>query len=250
MNLPDIGDAGELAWFLDFDGTLVEIAARPEHVVVEDAARLALARLQAMTGGAVAIVTGREIHAIDAFLAPLVLPVAGVHGLTRRNASGVVRQPETDMRFLAEARTALAPLMAELDGLLIETKSTSLALHYRARPDAEARCLAAMEALASRSPETHLLRGKMVIELRAGGADKGTAVAEFLDEAPFRGRRPFFAGDDVTDEDAFRLVNARGGISIKIGPGETAAVARCPDTATFLAWLTATLGRSTGGGWE
>jgi trehalose 6-phosphate phosphatase len=237
MPLPLMADPAAFAWFLDFDGTLVEIADRPDAVRLEDCTRATVERLCALCGGAVAIVTGREIAVIDAFLHPLRLPVAGVHGLTRRDSGGTVHDHAGDASFLAIAEGLLAPLVREAPALLVERKSGAIALHYRARPDLEPACLDVMERLAGLCPSVRLVRGKMVIEARPDGADKGSAVAAFLAEPPFLGRRPVFVGDDVTDEDAFAEVNARGGLSVKIGPGETVAQWRIEDSRAFLDWM-------------
>jgi trehalose 6-phosphate phosphatase len=237
MQLPITAEPAAIAWFLDFDGTLVEIAERPDAVLLEERTRLTLERLHRLSGGALAIITGREIATIDTFLAPLHLPIAGVHGLTRRDFAGGVHEPTPDPAFLMVAASIVEPLARTAPELVVERKAGALALHYRARPDLEDACLAAMEAVAARCNDVRLVRGKMVIEARTDGADKGSAVAAFLAEPPFLGRRPLFAGDDVTDEDAFAEVNARGGISIKIGPGATAARWRADDASTFLAWL-------------
>jgi trehalose 6-phosphate phosphatase len=120
---------------------------------------------------------------------------------------------------------------------MLEKKRGALALHYRLRPDLEAVCLATAEEAASHAGEVVLTRGKMVIEARFHRATKGTAISDFLGEQPFRGRLPLFAGDDVTDEDAFRMVNALGGISIKVGPGDTEASWRAHTVGEFLTWL-------------
>src|SRR5690606_9177485 len=125
-------------------------------------------------------------------------------------------------------------------GLLLERKSNAVALHYRARPDLETVCGDAMDELAAVTRGIQIKRGKMVFEAKPALADKGTAILDFLKEAPFAGRRPFFAGDDITDEDAFAAVNKLEGITVKIGPGATIANYRAEATPFFLDWLHAT----------
>ena len=117
-------------------------------------------------------------------------------------------------------------------------------MHYRLRPELKSFCLSLTEDLGDRFRDVVLTRGKMVVEMRLHAATKGTAINDFLQEEPFRGRLPFFAGDDVTDEDAFTAVNALGGITVKVGPGETAAHARATSVDEFLSWLSATAQRS------
>lgn len=240
MPLPILSDPNQIAFFLDFDGTLVELADRPDAVRLAARTRDALARLIDVTSGAVAIITGREIADLDRFVAPLRLPAAGIHGLTRRSPTGksYAFPPVTD--FLRYADEILEPLVLKEPGLLLERKSNAVALHYRARPDLEAACGSVMALLAAACPGIQVKRGKMVFEAKPTGADKGTAVLDFLKEPPFAGRRPIFAGDDVTDEDAFATVNLLDGITIKIGPDTTVARHRAGDTAVFLEWLDAT----------
>jgi len=225
------------ALFLDFDGTLVEIVDHPDAVTITDDTRGALRSLGDALSGALAIVTGRDIAVIDRFLAPVRLPVAGIHGLTRRDANGRLYTPSGAQAFLEAAEVRLEQLASGEQGLHVERKSASIALHYRHRPELESRCIAELERLANGFPDIEIKRGKMVVEAKPGHADKGTAVRDFMSEAPFEGRQPVFAGDDVTDEDAFRVVNDLGGISIKVGEGKTGANYRMASTSEFLRWL-------------
>ncbi len=235
--LPLLRDARDYGFFFDFDGTLTELADTPQAVIVEDRTRRALETLFEISGGAVAIVTGREIDAIDSFLHPLKLPVAGVHGFERRNGGGTISAPSSDECGGRAIEKILRSFAAHNPGLLLEKKRGALALHYRLRPELESLCLALVEDIAVRLPEAVLTRGKMVIETRLHRATKGTAICDFLKEQPFSGRVPLFAGDDVTDEDAFAAVNALGGISLKVGPGQTAARIRAGTVDQFLSWL-------------
>ncbi|MGE0585210.1 MAG: trehalose-phosphatase [Flavobacteriaceae bacterium] len=230
-------DPSNMAVFLDFDGTLVEIAERPEQVVVAPATRRMMERLSVALSGAVAVVTGRNISDIDSFLAPLHLPVAGVHGLERRSHGGTMRRIPVNAVHLETVANRLDALIVGNKGLLLERKRSSLALHYRARPELEDACVKAVDDATADLSGIHILRGKMVIEAKAGSSNKGDAIGEFLGEPPFAGRVPLFAGDDVTDEDAFAAVNRRGGISIKVGPGATSAKYRVETIVDFLGWL-------------
>lgn len=237
MPPPPLPSLQSIALFLDFDGTLVEIAERPEAVQLSASTREVLAQLEIKLGGALAIVTGRDITAIDNFLMPLRLPIAGIHGTTRRDFAGCIHNPPSNDGFLCSAERHLTAFAAHKTGLLIECKTASIALHYRKRPDLEADCITAMENVAAGFAGIEIKRGKLVVEAKPDGANKGSAVAEFMSEAPFAGRLPVFAGDDITDEDAFRLVNAEGGISIKIGYGATVATYSVRCTSEFLHWL-------------
>jgi trehalose 6-phosphate phosphatase len=215
------------ALFLDFDGTLVDIAPEPGAVVVPSSLVPTLGALRQYLGGAMAVVSGRPIREIDQFLAPLRLPVAGVHGAERRTADGAVDLlPPHPLQLVQQAADALAACHA---GLLVEHKSNSVALHYRLAPELEAVCLGAMQDAVDRSPGLVLLRGKMVVEAKPCGVTKGSAIEAFLREAPFAGRTPIFVGDDVTDEAGFDTVQGLGGLGIKVGEGATAAWQRLPD---------------------
>lgn len=237
MTLPDLRDPDHYALFLDFDGTLVAIADRPDDVRLDPETRVALADLNVLLKGALAIVTGREIAVVDRFLAPLRLSVAGVHGLMRRDARGRTWTSPFDAGLPEAIEKAVLPLVQKYPGLLVERKYGAVALHYRDHPELEQASIAALEGVVCDLKETEIKRGKMVVELKAVGGNKGAAVADFLKEEPFAGRQAVFAGDDVTDEDAFVFVNARGGISIKVGPGATSAAYRTSGTAAFTEWL-------------
>jgi trehalose 6-phosphate phosphatase len=237
MTLPDLSDSERIALFLDFDGTLVAIAERPDDVQLDVSTRKALMNLDTLLGGAVAIITGREIAAVDRFLDPLRLSIAGVHGLTRRDAQGHMHRPAINGGFTSAIERAVHPLLQKHPALFLEYKYGAVALHYRSHPELERTCIALMEAAVDELPGVELKRGKMVVEAKAVGGNKGAAIADYLNEQPFAGRRAVFAGDDVTDEDAFILVNARDGVSIKVGPGETNATYRAAGINEFLEWL-------------
>ncbi len=238
MVLPELHNAHRWAFFFDFDGTLTEIAERPDAVQVEHGTRQALVALHEATSGALAIITGREIETVDHFLAPLKLPIAGVHGFERRNGEGLKSSASINLMHAETVEGWLTPVVQGHDGLLLEKKRGALALHYRQRPELEAQCVSWMEEAAASLGDVVLTRGKMVIEARFHHATKGTAIFDFLTEKPFLGRVPVVAGDDATDEDAFQAANVAGGISIKVGPGETIAKHRVESVAGFLTWLT------------
>lgn len=237
MPFPILPPLPRLALFLDFDGTLVDIAVHPELIVISPTMLTTLSELSGALSGALAIVTGRDIATIDRLLAPLRLPVAGIHGATRRDWEGRLYLPPDSGGFLEEAQTELSLLVVREPGLLIERKSASIALHYRARPELETLCIDIVQGIAARFSHIEVKRGKMVVEAKPGYANKGSAIKDFMSEKPFAGRHPVVAGDDITDEDAFRAVNLLGGTSIKIGEGETTASHRMPSTADFTAWL-------------
>ena len=227
------------ALFLDFDGTMVDIAPQPQAVQVPQSFLGVLQDAHRYLHGAVAVISGRPLAQIDAFLHPLHLPVAGVHGAERRSDDGQVHLLDTHPLDHVEA---VAVSLAALNpGLLVENKRGSVALHYRQRPELADLCLDAMQQAVDESPGLTLQRGKMVAEAKPGGASKGRAIEEFLAEPPFTGRTPVFIGDDVTDEVGFSTVQRLGGIGIKVGEGATVASRHLPDPAALRRELAAAL---------
>jgi trehalose 6-phosphate phosphatase len=210
--------AAASALFLDVDGTLVEIAREPGAVQVSDRLRHILAELERATEGALALVSGRSLEQLDELFAPLRLSAAGLHGLERRNLGSAVVRAAPDPTILAAARRRLAAFAEQHPGVLLEDKGLTLALHYRKAPEQQAAAAGlAREVVAASQGALVLLEGKMVFELKPPGVDKGQAIAALMEEAPFAGRRPVFAGDDVTDEAGFAIVNRMGGITIRVG---------------------------------
>jgi trehalose 6-phosphate phosphatase len=241
MRAPPALDLSETALFLDVDGTLVEIAGHPEQVVVPPELPLMLERLDAATDGAFALVSGRPVEQLDQMFSPVQVSVAGLHGLDRRNrATGHTDRTAPDPEAYERAKAGLGRFVAEDPRLLLEEKRLTLALHYRNAPEQEEAAREAAEEAARASGGAFvLLVGKMVLELKPPGADKGEAIRAFMAERPFAGRRPVFVGDDVTDEAGFTVVEAAGGVTIRIGQddSETAAAFGLTDVPAMLDWL-------------
>ena len=228
----------EIALFLDVDGTLLHLAATPDAVTIESETVELLRRVHAANGGALALITGRGIADVDRLFAPLALPVAGQHGFERRDAAGAMHRHAAFATRLGELRAELATFAAAHPGVLIEDKGLTVAIHYRLAPHFASAAAALGERLVVRSGKAFAIQlGKMVVELQPAGRDKGTAIAEFMGEAPFRGRAPVFLGDDATDEHGFTIVNRRGGLSVKIGNGPTEARVRLPGVDAVRHWL-------------
>jgi trehalose 6-phosphate phosphatase len=209
----------ELAFFLDVDGTLLELAATPDAVVVGDELMGLLRALAMRSHGAVALISGRSIATLDQLFWPLIMPAAGLHGFERRSSNGAYcRRPLPPGESLSQARVTLQSLVKQHEGLLLEDKRFALAVHYRAVPELESLVLGEVAALAeSLAPAFELQRGRCVAELRPAAANKAGAIAEFMNEVPFAGRRPLCLGDDLTDECAFEWVNGAGGVSLAVG---------------------------------
>jgi trehalose 6-phosphate phosphatase len=224
------------ALFLDFDGTLVELAETPDSIRVSPTLGALLRQLAEKLSGRIALVTGRSIADLERHLQCSRLAVSGSHGLELRLRDGS-HVPLALRHDLSEVRERIASLAEEIPGLLVENKPFGIALHYRQAPEAEERVRAALKELASRTGLA-LQHGKMVIELRPPGADKGDAVRAFMTEPDFAGARPLFVGDDLTDEDAFRAAAELGGGGVLVGPvRETVARWRLADVAAVSAWL-------------
>lgn len=231
-------DLGIHALFLDYDGTLVEIVPTPAEAVADEALLRLLGALQAGIDGALAVVTGRPVADIDAFLAPLRLPVAALHGLAVRLGDGTALEAPGQVDGLAAVRGALGEFAVAHPGTQVEDKGLSIALHYRGAAEAAAAADRFAQRLAEASGGSlRLQRGKMVVELLPAGTDKGTAIAGVMGTVPFAGRRPVFVGDDVTDEAGFAAVNVLGGMSIKVGDGPTVAAHRLSDVTAVRNWL-------------
>ena len=230
--------APQLAIFTDFDGTLVELAERPELIDVPDSLAGQLERAAQEFDMAFAVLTGREISTIDEFLSPLMLPIAGAHGTQRRRADGFLETVDPAAVLGAEQiAAAMAPLLQAHPELLIETKEGAVAIHFRQAPELEAAVRLAMEEALHQVTDFTIVPGKMVLEARPKGVTKGTALRAFMREEPFLGRTPIFIGDDKTDEDAFIAAQDLGGVGIKLGEGETAARMRIANVASVHALL-------------
>lgn len=226
------------ALFLDFDGTLTEMAPRPEAVRIASGLVPTLSALHTQLGGALAIVTGRREIDIDTFLAPLRLPLATEHGAQYRLGEGPAR-PSIQPPDLEPVLYAAQVLAAQHPGLLVEPKRASVALHYRQAPHLEALCHDTLARAMQGVDGVELLRGKCVFEVKPRGIHKGQAILDFMTQPPFAGRVPVFVGDDVTDEAGFAAVQALGGWGIKVGEGPTAAQHRCMTPAALRGWLSA-----------
>ncbi|MEI9964756.1 MAG: trehalose-phosphatase [Caulobacteraceae bacterium] len=237
---PDSWAKGRTALFLDLDGTLAEIAPRPDDVRPRPERSALLRRVGERLEGRLAVISGRTLQDVDRILEGAVPAVAAVHGLVRRRADGQLSTPPPPPGLEAVKR-ACQDLARTHSGLLVEDKGISVALHYRLAPMLGA--LAASEA--DRLAREHGLKlqlGDMVSELRADEGDKGTAVRAFMAEPPFQGATPIFVGDDLTDEDGFAAVAELGGIGVLAGPMRaTLATRRLDGVGAVCAWLEAGL---------
>ncbi|WP_066268882.1 trehalose-phosphatase [Hydrogenophaga palleronii] len=224
------------ALFLDFDGTLADLAPRPDAVAIDPQLVPLLHRLHEHLGGALALITGRALDDLESMLvSPWPWPGAFEHGAVRLSLQGGAAAMRPN--GLARAIAAAEHLVSRHGGLLLERKQTSIALHYRLAPTLETLCVDTLSRAIANQPGLQLLRGKAVVEVKSIGISKGTAIEAFMREAPFAGRVPVFAGDDVTDEAGFDVVQRLGGQGIKVGEGASRARHRCPNPAALRHWL-------------
>jgi trehalose 6-phosphate phosphatase len=209
-------DARTIALLLDVDGTLVDIAPRPDEVHVPDDLCRALARLLELTGGALALVSGRPIRDIDRLFSPLMLPVIGGHGAEMRvRGEKVITAAEPLPQPL---RSALARARGFDPGIVVEDKGYSMGLHYRNAPQAEQRLRAHIATVRAEfaGEATEVLPGKALLEVKRPGVNKGNGVRRLMSLSPFAGRKPVFIGDDVTDTAVFAMLPEFGGIGYSV----------------------------------
>jgi trehalose 6-phosphate phosphatase len=210
-------DLSRSAVLLDVDGTILDIAATPDAVVVPRHLCEALIALRERTGGATAFVSGRPLADLDRMFAPLKLPAVGGHGAELR--TGEAGEPSRSASIDSDLRRQFAALAQKLDGVLLEDKGYSLALHYRLAPQYAVVLREAVAAACAPYPKNaiEVLLGKAVIEVKFAAFNKGTGIRQLMMVPPFRGRRPIFIGDDLTDDAAFAVLPEFGGIGISVG---------------------------------
>lgn len=228
-----------LALFLDVDGTLLELAASPDAVRVPAALRNTLELSFQREEGALALVSGRSLDNLDRLFAPSRFPACGQHGFERRDAGGRLTRARVDHRLLGPVYDQVRAQLENRGPLVLEEKTTALALHYRRAPHLQSEAREIMEcAAAALAPHYQLRTGKCVYELTPTCCSSRVAIECFMSEVPFAGRTPVFIGDDDTDEEGFDAVNALGGYSIRVGwEGPSAAQYRFATVSGVVGWL-------------
>lgn len=208
--------ADQVSLFLDLDGTLIDIAGRPDAVLIPDDLPNLLRRLQQRLGGAVAVVSGRPLADLDRFLPRCPVPLVAEHGAVFKLPAGY--------QFKLGARYAVPEAMASfvrealdgLEGVILEEKQSCLTVHFRLAPEQQPVVKAVLTRAINRWPAYRISEAKMALELRPRGLDKGTAVRRLMRYPPFQGRKPIFIGDDVTDEDGIRACLLLGGHGMRV----------------------------------
>jgi trehalose 6-phosphate phosphatase len=226
------------AVLLDVDGTLLDLADTPHSVDVPERLKRALLALDMQSGGATSFVSGRSMADLDLLFAPLRLAAVAGHGAELRARAGGLSQ-RYEASIPVDLRRRLEEFAAMHQGILVEDKGYSLALHYRLAPQSGALVHAAAMDICADYPQ-HLLDvlpGKFVVEVKPSGFNKGTGIRELMKSAPFHGRRPIFVGDDVTDEAAFAVLPEFDGIGFSVGrqlPGVAGFFATPSDVRAWL----------------
>jgi trehalose 6-phosphate phosphatase len=230
---------GECAILLDIDGTLLDLAPTPREVWVPPGLANTLIRLRDRTSGALALVSGRSLNDIDLIFAPDQFPAVGGHGAEMRLSADseavATHAPPMDK----ELKRRLAAIAKLSPGILLEDKGYSLALHYRLAPHAEKAIYEAVALIRSELPYApiEVLPGKCVCEIKQVGFDKAMGVRELLRHEPFRGRRPIFIGDDVTDESVFVIMPDLGGLAFSVGRRAQGVAGHFDEPRDVRAWL-------------
>ncbi len=229
----------ECAILLDIDGTLLDLAPTPREVWVPPGLARTLNGLIEKTAGALALVSGRSLNDIDLIFAPEQFPAVGGHGAEMRisvdSESVATHAPPMDK----ELKRRLAAIARLSPGILLEDKGYSLALHYRLAPHAEKAIYEAIALIRADLPDApiELLPGKCVYEIKHSGFNKATGVLELMAHEPFRGRRPIFIGDDVTDESVFALMPDLGGLAFSVGRRATGVADHFDEPRDVRQWL-------------
>lgn len=226
MTPPDFDRTSAL--FLDLDGTLIEIAATPDEVVVPPGLPALLSALHALLGGAVAIVTGRSLATTDSLLKPFAAAAAGEHGVSLRLDDGTREDFQVDAAMPTAWRRSLAAAAERWPGLLVEAKPHGAAIHYRLVPDREEDVWRLVRSLVPDDhPTFRLIPARKAVEIGPRTTSKGRAVERLMAHAPFRGRQPIFVGDDFTDEAGMEAARRFGGQGLRVAEvfgGQPAAV--------------------------
>lgn len=227
------------AILLDIDGTLLDLAPTPREVWVPPGLAKTLNRLHERTSGALALVSGRSLNDIDLIFAPEQFPAVGGHGAEMRvsieEESVATHAPPLDK----ELKRRLAAIAKLSPGILLEDKGYSLALHYRLAPHAEKAIYAAVSLIRADLPNApiEVLPGKCVCEIKHSGFTKATGVLELMTHEPFRGRRPLFIGDDVTDESVFAIMPDLRGLAFSVGRRAKGVAGHFDEPSDVRQWL-------------
>jgi trehalose 6-phosphate phosphatase len=246
-NVAALGDE-PLALFLDVDGTLIDLAERPDSVITPAGLVATLKKIERKLAGALALISGRAIDDLDRLFEPLRLRASGVHGAEMRfDPGGPATSTPTPVELPQSLIKALTRAVEAFPGVFVENKRFSIAVHYRLAPAAEQPVReTVMRLIDSLGPAVEVMNAHCAIELKAPGFDKGGAIAAFLSTPAFRGRTPVFVGDDATDESGLAVVAARGGYAYSVGRLLPGAIGAFVEPRAVRDWLAEFAGRGEG----
>ena len=219
-------DTGGAAFFLDFDGVLVDLAETPDGIDVPEHLSPMLRELHAKAGGAVAIVSGRSVADIRGFLPDFPGTIVGSHGGEIDRGDGPEATVDPDPAIVEALQKIVQGFAASDDAYIAEMKPTGAVLHFRRKPELRGAAYGMLERALDPFDGFHIHHSKMAFEIRPDGVGKENAIQALMREAPFEGRRPVVFGDDVTDEPALAWAKDQGGVAVKVGEGQSAAECR------------------------
>lgn len=221
-------DPRQAAMFLDFDGTLVDLAPTPDAIVVPDDLTTLLNGLHGKLGGRLAIITGRTDDDVSAYLSGFEGPIYGSHGgrlhwnETRKDIGGA---PDDLDGLTADAQA----FVADHPPVTLEEKSMGFAVHYRKDPGLEQAVRDYVEEVVDDDPAMAVQSSKMAFEVKAADVNKGAALCDAMERFGWSAATPWMFGDDTTDEAAFEAAQSLGGRGVKIGLGDSRADFRLSD---------------------
>lgn len=224
--------------FLDVDGTLAPLVDSPEDARAPVATRDLLQSLRP-TGASVVLVSGRAARDAHRVVGHEFDGILGSHGAELLRKSRLAQWMGGDPVLFDQAADLLGPVLAESwPDVRLESKGHSIALHHRLSPAEVSRLVAAVRGVLEGS-DLVVLRGRRVVDIRGRDADKGAAVLLWLEEEE-QGIIPrsdvVYAGDDTTDEDAFRALGPEA-VTIAVGQRPREARFRTPGPAALARWL-------------
>jgi trehalose 6-phosphate phosphatase len=220
---PERPDLATTALFLDFDGVLVDLAETPDSIEVPSDLASLLNALHRAFGGAVAVVSGRAVNTIREFLPEYRGDIVGSHGAERRIGGEIERHPLAETDDVRKIQGVVRSFAALDPAFLVEDKPCGVVLHFRRNPDLYAEAHRFMDSLGGHFPEFRIQPAKMAVEIKPADIGKVSSVRWLLERDPYRGRRPIYFGDDLTDEPAMEHCIEVGGDGVKVGDGETRA---------------------------
>ncbi len=220
-------ETSEIALFLDFDGTLVDIAPTPNSIHVPVDLPQLVTRLHKALGGTLCIVSGRNMSDIQHYINDKSIDVMAEHGAVSRFEG---RKISSQNVWPLSWQNHLLAVEECLPNLVVERKITAVALHYRQQPELEAKAVRLAELLRGHAPNDYMVvNNNMTTEIRRNNIDKGVAITAAMKSPRYAGKRPIFIADDITDIPGFEAVRKLGGLALHVGvdfAGQTANVRR------------------------